>query len=327
MYLELHDVWYPDLVDLHDYADNCTHWRQGVSMHILQQNTDSTQRRRVEEPEFPNPRSRQEFAIANDQPGVRCRSSLSGAEMAEHLLSKLVAADRRFAHCSYIVYCHRGMDLEFYSSPACRMQYAIGNRAAIPFAVSQAGTLAGHFGLYVATSLARFSRAPVVIVGCEVGISPARRRVFSDALVDDGVSVMRVLPDPGHALDPARILQLVDGGVYRHNGAGDVLEATEFANLTLSVLEERPELPVQDVTIIAPWLSTRFARALSKDPRLRGRLILQGDGAGYAGINFPYFAVERFLDTSGYHALLVQSGELGGFGWHLLKRTASWSAQ
>ena len=138
---------------------------------------------------------------------------------------------------------------------------------------------------------------------------------------------MRILPDATHVIDPAKILRIVDCGSEQGSTTNHEGEATDFINLALSTLEQRSEIPVEDVTVIAPWRSTRFARSLSHDPRLRGRLILQGEGEGYAGINFPYFAAEAFLNASGYYALLAQCGELGGFAWHLLARTTPRSAQ
>lgn len=312
--LRVKDKWVPEPVELSDYTDDCEYWRQGISLHVLRQNISDAQRAIVSRPEFSDADDIDWFRTNNGQDMLRCQSSVSSSEVTEQLLSDCLVRDCSIGDANFLIYCHRAIDLEFYSSPACRAQKALQNQKIIPFSISQCGTAAGMFGIELAHTLAQQGKKSVVLALNEQGIMPARRRILRDVLVNDGASVLHLCPgEAGVEIEHCDIHQFA----IKPTCAADLLPA--YAEL--SAMAETSIGPLDDTLHILPRYSRAFedaARiALPDGPRYN----FENRDDGYSGVNFAYNALQEFSSSDMVRAVLMQVSETGAGAFCVLRKT------
>ena len=312
--LRIKDKWVPEPVELPDYADDCEYWRQGVSLHVLRQNISDAQRAIVNQPEFSNADDIDWFRRNNGQDMVRCQSSVSSSEVTEQLLSNCLERDSSIGDADFLIYCHRAIDLEFYSSPACRAQKALQNQKIIPFSISQCGTAAGMFGLELAHTLAQQGQKGVVLALNELGIMPARRRILRDVMVNDGASVLHLCPcEEGVEIEHCDIRQFAIEPTCATDLLPAYAELLAMAQTSIGLLD--------DILHILP----RYSRAFEDAARIalpdRPRYIFENRDDGYSGVNFAYNALQEFFSSDTARAVLMQVSETGAGAFCVLRKT------
>lgn len=304
MFVHLKEQWRPEAVELSEYADDCEYWRLGVSLHVLQQNMTDVQRQRVEMSEFKNSSDYEEFKAKNDQSTILCQSSTSSSEITEQLLRDCLLKDPAIANVDYLIYCHNAIDLEFYSTPACRAQNALQNQKIIPLSLSSSGSAAGLVGLEMGNVLGQESDKGVVIALNDLGIMPARRRILDDVLVNDAGGVLHLVP----------------------RGAGLRIVACETTQYSTHVKQSQDLMPaivdllhqaeshfdtLDELLVVLPKYSSHFKQyALANLPE-GPSYVFECSDVGYSGVNFAYNALQLFEQSANDSALIIQVSETG----------------
>ncbi|MDC0609237.1 hypothetical protein OAP63_00755 [Vibrio sp.] len=313
MFLHFKDKWTPDAVDLHHYSDDCEYWRQGVSLHVLRQNISEEQKELVSRLEFED--GLDNFQELNDHKTLRCQSSVSGSEVSAQILSECLMREATISDVDYLIYCHRGIDLEFYSSPACRAQNALQNKKIIPFSVSQCGTSAGMYGLDLANTLAQQGQKGVVVVLSELGIMPIRRRILRDTLVNDGASVLLLnLDRSGVEIEYSDVRQFASNIDYSSDLLGAYSELLQMATDMVGSID--------DALHILPYYSRDFKEKALSVLRCGPNYLFENRDDGYSGINFPANALQEFIDSSANRAIILQVSETGAGAFIVIKKVS-----
>lgn len=319
LHVHLKNQWRPEPVKLNNYADDCEYWRQGVSLHILRQNITDAQKETVSLPEFDGSEDLEDFQKMNTQTSLLCQSSTSSSEVTEQLLRDCLLEDSAISDVDYLIFGHRSIDLEFYSSPACRAQNALSNQKILPLSLSQCGTVAGLYCLELAYVLANQSSRGVVISLNDLGIMPARRRILRDVLVNDGGSILHVLPGGGDGLSVGN-LEIVACDTKQFS-----IEPTHSLDLlpAFAVLIAQVQAQVgsiKNMMIVLPKYSSSFVNAAQKVLPTGPAYVFENTDGGYSGVNFAYNAMVLFENSSHQAAILLQLSETGAGAFCALQK-------
>lgn len=204
-----------------------------------------------------------------------------------------------------IIYCHSTPDEETSISPACRMQYALGNKRAIPFSISQQHGTSIFTALYLVDVLFEISVADYAVVfGVDKWVSPLNRYIPDVTFLGDGAGALVLRQDdyPGLRLVDVAIKQITGGpgldAIRQSSHSFPMDEIVNHLYLLINDLLNRNATTIEQIRyIVFSHMNRQLAAKLHESLMIDEKQIISNlaDDFGYVSTADTILGLEHLL--------------------------------